>query len=525
MKKLVYSIAVILAIWLLAIGQDVKKNVQPIPLKTMNVPCLDSFHYFIGANFNTLIAKMIVSARVPNASPLLEAERVYYQFDTINNQWNFYSKENYSYFGTYSGAPYESIFQSPWSLALNSWDDTSYYIKYTGKTNYQINYPQQIITKQINSNYDYPNSQYTFKTKDIYNLLNDSCPSEHISYNYNISTQTYEPTNKRIFNYSSSNDLLDIIYQYYDVNTTQFVNSFKENYTYNGTLLQESFNQYWDGTSWVNNSKNIYLYDTNNKLTLYLSFTWNSTNWDSSYKQEYYYSPTADSTISYSWNSMTNAWYPSFKFATLYDSVGQTVAYVYYSWDGTAWYISSINNYTYDSQGNIIQYLTKVWDGSQLVNNFKADYYYTGNKNDSIIYYYWENASSSWIPNFKYLYTYGSSDELVIESSYYYSLGNWIEVEKYQYFYHLVDITGIPALLKDETFTLFPNPANDVLNISFSEQIPVTRMVIRDAQGKIIYDQNYSSRVINIKKLPSGLYYLSIVTDDQKVISKPFIKQ
>ncbi|MCX7696193.1 MAG: T9SS type A sorting domain-containing protein [Bacteroidales bacterium] len=527
MKKLFYSIVVVMILWLLAFGQGNVKRFSSMPLKTMNVPCLDSSYYWIGANFSLLFQKMIVSARVPNASPFLEAERKYLQYDTINNQWHYYSKTNFTYFGTHSGAPEESRLERPWSLAINAWDDTLYYIKYTGKYNYQIPYPIQIITKQIQGNYNYPTSQFTYKTKDVYTLINDSCPSQHISYNYNLSTQVYDPTQKRIFSYDANNNLTSITYQFYDINTSQFTNSFKELYSFNGNLLQQSISQFWDGTNWVNTNKTINIYDSNNRIIKRFYLNWNTNVWDSSFKQLFYYNPAVDSSIAYSWNVGTNTWDPNYKHANFYNSQGQTLFFIYYGWNGTSWYEVNKVTYSYDAQGNLIQMLTQVWDGTQLVNNYKTNNYYTGSNLDSTISFYWDNVLTTWIPTYKGLYSYGTLNEIIIEKYYDYDNVNnqWVENSKYQHFYHMVDISTIPALIKDESFFIYPNPTSNFLIISFKEELSIDRFIIRDAKGKVILSQEYNSRQLDIQQLSSGLYYLSIITKDKQILTKPFIKQ
>jgi len=54
-----------------------------------------------------------------------------------------------------------------------------------------------------------------------------------------------------------------------------------------------------------------------------------------------------------------------------------------------------------------------------------------------------------------------------------------------------------------------PNPANDILNIFYSENINSLSFSIFDSIGRVLIEGNLRER-INIKSLPSGVYFLNI---------------
>jgi len=93
---------------------------------------------------------------------------------------------------------------------------------------------------------------------------------------------------------------------------------------------------------------------------------------------------------------------------------------------------------------------------------------------------------------------------------------------------------GIEELTSDKTkFDMFPNPVNDVLNISLSLPKPSNiKINILDISGKQINsvnincDRNGNQKITlsdNIKTLNSGMYFIEIITNDQKYFSK-FLK-
>lgn len=76
---------------------------------------------------------------------------------------------------------------------------------------------------------------------------------------------------------------------------------------------------------------------------------------------------------------------------------------------------------------------------------------------------------------------------------------------------------------KNNTITVHPNPATDVLKIQSSGKL--TRYVILNAIGQELMQDNLNARnEINIKSLPAGIYYLK-GWDDNDVYSAKFLKQ
>ncbi|PLX01764.1 MAG: hypothetical protein C0595_13605 [Marinilabiliales bacterium] len=77
----------------------------------------------------------------------------------------------------------------------------------------------------------------------------------------------------------------------------------------------------------------------------------------------------------------------------------------------------------------------------------------------------------------------------------------------------------------DKLFTVFPNPAYNVLSISSAETNTNSTYIIRDLMGKILLEGSITSKTesINISKLKTGIFIISIV-NNQKIMSKKFIK-
>ena len=72
------------------------------------------------------------------------------------------------------------------------------------------------------------------------------------------------------------------------------------------------------------------------------------------------------------------------------------------------------------------------------------------------------------------------------------------------------------------TISLFPNPANDILNISSSNSI--TNIEVYDMQGRNVASIHNASNV-NVAALGKGAYIVKVVQENGSVIAKQFIKE
>lgn len=75
-------------------------------------------------------------------------------------------------------------------------------------------------------------------------------------------------------------------------------------------------------------------------------------------------------------------------------------------------------------------------------------------------------------------------------------------------------------------FDIYPNPVRDIFNIDL-KNLAVRNLTIVNLTGKIVFDQIIDQRqnVLQVsQKLESGIYFIKIFTETEKVITKKFIK-
>ncbi|WP_294229069.1 T9SS type A sorting domain-containing protein [uncultured Chryseobacterium sp.] len=72
--------------------------------------------------------------------------------------------------------------------------------------------------------------------------------------------------------------------------------------------------------------------------------------------------------------------------------------------------------------------------------------------------------------------------------------------------------------LNTDKIVVYPNPATDYFNIKLSDQEKVLKVIIYDVSGKLV--SIYNDSPINIQQFPTGIYFLSIITNVKKYNSK-----
>ena len=86
-----------------------------------------------------------------------------------------------------------------------------------------------------------------------------------------------------------------------------------------------------------------------------------------------------------------------------------------------------------------------------------------------------------------------------------------------------ISSTGIWDNLSS-SINLYPNPVNDILNISSSDNIK--SLEIKDLLGRIVYsslDINSKSMSLNTSNFRNNVYLLSLIINDKLVIKKIII--
>jgi hypothetical protein len=112
----------------------------------------------------------------------------------------------------------------------------------------------------------------------------------------------------------------------------------------------------------------------------------------------------------------------------------------------------------------------------------------------------------------------------------FYSLDNGIYRENNRTTYNYNSAVAFSALSVEQpeiaavSITVFPNPTASVVNLNFSNNVVIDKVVVTDISGKTVLEQNQNTAKINVEKLAIGLYILEAYSGNEKFTTK-FVKK
>lgn len=142
---------------------------------------------------------------------------------------------------------------------------------------------------------------------------------------------------------------------------------------------------------------------------------------------------------------------------------------------------------------------------------------------DSLVLLYRPNAASEWKEATDYTKNTGS----LFDKRGTIDIAN---LQKGQYCLAMYDnaLASDTRLTKPSaTFTLFPNPVDDVLNISFDKKHDCCTLEITDIQGQVVHSQELRGKTkdkkIDVSALVPGTYFLGVVTENRAYDVRRFV--
>jgi len=82
---------------------------------------------------------------------------------------------------------------------------------------------------------------------------------------------------------------------------------------------------------------------------------------------------------------------------------------------------------------------------------------------------------------------------------------------------------GIDQLVKDDMFSVYPNPtANSIL---IKSHLSILTYQITNTLGQLIKSDKFTNEPIDISNLKNGIYFITITTSDRKIVSKKILKE
>ena len=85
-----------------------------------------------------------------------------------------------------------------------------------------------------------------------------------------------------------------------------------------------------------------------------------------------------------------------------------------------------------------------------------------------------------------------------------------------------VEFTAVDDLALDNSLSVFPNPAHDVLNVSLKTPAPNSSLLrLFDATGKEVLRQEFvENEVLKVGHLAKGIYLVQVSIEDKEIAKK-----
>jgi hypothetical protein len=91
---------------------------------------------------------------------------------------------------------------------------------------------------------------------------------------------------------------------------------------------------------------------------------------------------------------------------------------------------------------------------------------------------------------------------------------------------YVINVDGLNEVLENNLIQVFPNPANDFLQVKLSanQKLNIQKVLVKNILGQIIFTQNKLESTIDISNFSKGIYNLEVLTD-QGIWQGQFVKQ
>jgi hypothetical protein len=140
-----------------------------------------------------------------------------------------------------------------------------------------------------------------------------------------------------------------------------------------GSLIEIRTILEWNNNQWENYWKNIYSYDTENKLIEEIDQAWNNNIWQDAFHIIYSYD-TNNNLIEQLVQTSTGINFLRYLFT--YDTNNYRTEEIRQMWNETEWENDGRVLYTYDINNDLTEKIIQEWDGSEWINNEKYTYSY-----------------------------------------------------------------------------------------------------------------------------------------------------
>ncbi len=371
------------------------------------------------------------------------------------------------------------------------------------------------LTRDELGNYLMRESQFwdedtqSFVNKDllINNYYENGATHYFTKFPWNSELNDWAADTLTFYEKNENGDLLDIFRRAWDYQDNEFIFTdfayYSKRYTYDldqeGKRVWADIRRYnYDTGEWNIDGREFYSYESDG-----LSYE----------------------VLGQSWDTLGNFWRDKYKFLYTLNEDGQAVERVYQKYDLNSqgeyeWQTSSSYTKEYDDDGNLIDYILYSYSTGSPVPFRRHTYEYDADNNLLLdVYDKWDADTEDWVNYERREYTYDENgNELSYLSMRYFS-DNWREFVKYVYYWSEIEIMDAGEALLNGV-EIVPNPTSGKIVISGREDIGDARISVYSVSGQPLMVNHSNHGVVDIAKLPKGVYFLEIRTEEGRIVKK-----
>lgn len=351
---------------------------------------------------------------------------------------------------------------------------------------------------------------------------------------YNSGTSSLDTVNKSISSFDNFNNQLD--YKYFNnyisgIGTLSTHKIFTHQLNSQNKPLETIVQRYnFTNSTFENDDKYTYVYNSNGKTSLFIAEYWNGLEWEKSEKYELTFDGNGfyngyiyyenDGSNNWVINSRITNGVPFNPYEDFFGLEFKSSLTERYDVATATYFLDQRRTFTESTGNNIDLYEVYVAGNWQLDSKTEDSFDVFGNNTRRLQTYL--NSSNQLDTSIYYVNEYtndvSNHPSVQIKTD---SLNNF----KYKYVYSdYVQINIQVAQLEEEVvkneFQLYPNPTNHSFSI---DGIDFSTVTIYNSTGNLVYTSDQKS--INISTLPAGMYYVRILNDDKVLGVQKLIKE
>jgi hypothetical protein len=365
---------------------------------------------------------------------------------------------------------------------------------------------QTKLTSSLSEYYDGTSWLSSNKTEYTYDGSNNLIEEKELF--WDASSNQWKTNSKNLFSYNSNNKVTVELYQYGTNSNNNFSQSRTTN-TYNssGNLMQ-ILDEKHENSVWRNSSKVDITY-SNNRIVSGLSYDWNGTTW-------VFGDDSGQTTINYNTNG------------TVSNSVSD-------SWDGSNWVADYKAVYSYNADNKVSMEENQTWDGNAWIVEYRTEYTYDANGNviNQVEFYFDEGVESS-VNNQTYVFdttklmssfTHPFKDKTGIE--YLFSVNKFVNKiltessNDYRLTYNYGEATASANNFSLVNFAVYPNPTKNRLTVD-DHGFSIKNIELFNILGKKVMIS--TTNQLNLENLVNGIYLLKVNDVKGNIATKRIVK-